>query len=419
MTIEKIKALDAYSSLESFSYYPKPEIDKQRLIPYPKISHQPKFKIKKTDKIFSIGSCFARNVEKALSNLNINTISSRISSHSGTENIINKYTPSSIKQDLQIISGLKIKFQKYSTIYQLQPNKFLNLSFGGGDCYKFLDNEKIKEKTDLFYENYLKLKKANVIIITLGLIETWYDLKRDIYLNITPPKSIVSKSPEDFELHVMDFDDVYKDLLEIYKLLQTICGVDIKLLLTVSPVPLARTFRNQDCLQANIYSKSVLRAAAEKITYKHENISYFPSYDIVFLTSLERAWIKKDFRHVQQSLIDKIMQKVISSYFEDFISPPSKEQLQRYFGSKQYKVILNIINEYMSTIGCSIKIIKPIYIRYYYAAANIKLSLNPIESIALLDSVIKVYPRHKNAIALRKIAFTFSKKTNLKKAFSA
>jgi hypothetical protein len=411
MTIEKIKAVEAYRTLKKISYYPRPEIDKHRLIPYPEILHQPKFKIKKTDKIFTIGSCFARNVEKALNSLNINTISSTISSLSSTENIINKYTPSSIKQDLQIIAGEEIEFEKYSTIYELQPNKFLNLSFGGSGCYKFLDDKKIKQKTDLFYKNFSKLKKANVIIITLGLIETWYDLKRNVYLNIAPPKSIVLKRPEDFELHVMDFDDVYRDLLDIFKLLQTICGEDIKLLITVSPIPLAATFRPQDCLQANIYSKSVLRAAAEKFTYTHDNISYFPSFEIVFLTSLERAWVKKDFRHIQQSLVDKIMANVISTYIEGFVSAPSKEQLRSFFVLKQFKEILHYTNEYVSLIGGSIKN-SPAYIRYYYAVANIKLSLNIIESIDLLDSVIKDYPRHISAIKLREIAFATLPKKN-------
>ena len=110
-------------------------------------------------------------------------------------------------------------------------------------------------------------------------------------------------------------------------------------------------------------------------------------------------------------LVDKIMANVISKYIEGYACAPSKEQLRSFCILKQFKEILHSTNEYVSLIGGSIKN-TPAYIRYYYAVANIKLSINISESIDLLDSVIKDYPRHTSAIKLREIAFANLSKKN-------
>jgi hypothetical protein len=48
----------------------------------------------------------------------------------------------------------------------------------------------------------------------------------------------------------------------------------------LSPIPLQLTFSKNDIFSANIYSKSVLRAAVENVISTDEGVFYFPSYEL-------------------------------------------------------------------------------------------------------------------------------------------
>ena len=54
-----------------------------------------------------------------------------------------------------------------------------------------------------------------------------------------------------------------------------------RLLLTVSPVHLWATFRKDaDVITASCNSKSTLRAVADEFTARHENVFYFPAFEM-------------------------------------------------------------------------------------------------------------------------------------------
>jgi hypothetical protein len=58
---------------------------------------------------------------------------------------------------------------------------------------------------------------------------------------------------------------------------------------TVSPVPLQRTFSGQDVYVANNLSKSTLRAALGQLAVNRKNVRYFPSYEMV-MAARDEAW---------------------------------------------------------------------------------------------------------------------------------
>jgi hypothetical protein len=76
-------------------------------------------------------------------------------------------------------------------------------------------------------------------------------------------------------------------------------GTD-KILLTVSPVPLTKTFTNEDAVVANSYSKSVLRVCAQELKERHPEVDYFPSFEIVSSCGLDS--FKEDNIHVRLPL---------------------------------------------------------------------------------------------------------------------
>lgn len=159
--------------------------------------------------------------------------------------------------------------------------------------------------------------QADVIILTLGLVEAWFDKQTLSYLNIPPWGQFGS---DRFELRVTDYTENRKSLQQLIELLRAACKPDLKVILTVSPVPLKETFSGQDIVVANAYSKSVLRAVAQDIALENPNTDYFPSYEMVTLAAPDAAW-RVDRRHVRRDFVRLIVSSFLSSYVRDSVQP--------------------------------------------------------------------------------------------------
>jgi hypothetical protein len=79
------------------------------------------------------------------------------------------------------------------------------------------------------------------------------------------------------------------------------------LVLTVSPVALAKTFTNQDIIVANCESKSQLRAVAGQIRREFPNVCYWPSFEI----ATKQDVYCRDGRHVSPQAV----QFIIDNFF--------------------------------------------------------------------------------------------------------
>jgi len=161
-----------------------------------------------------------------------------------------------------------------------------------------------------------RAKDADVVIITLGYVETWYDTKLGIYLNTSPPQPLIKAEPDRFTFRVLSYEDVLGALHDVHALLVKHRTKPLKMLVTVSPVPLLSTFRDMDVLVANAYSKSVQRAAIDAFIRDAEGVDYFPSYEFVILSNPDVAWSRGDYRHVSPDLVARIMSNVITQYVE-------------------------------------------------------------------------------------------------------
>jgi hypothetical protein len=81
-----------------------------------------------------------------------------------------------------------------------------------------------------------------------------------------------------------------------------------RVILTVSPVPLAATARrDQHVLTATTYSKSVLRVAAETLVSRFRHVEYFPSYEIITGAFSRGAYYADDLRNVLEDGVSHVM----------------------------------------------------------------------------------------------------------------
>lgn len=328
--MKSIETADAQTVLErvkqnNYRKYPTPESDRQRLRPFAKPEMKSSFSISKSDNIFAIGSCFARNIEQRLTDFGFNVLSdarneTSFSNMNDVPTLFNKYTIKSIQNELDA----------------LLPNTHMNIEkfyyeFGKGSGFDFqlgapklaFDKQEYKEFRKTYSGIFRKLRKADVVILTLGYVELWYDTKRKLYTNVSPPANFLKRHATEFEFHVLGYEQVYEQLQQTWQTLQDICGKNVRMLLTVSPVPLRSTLRDMDVLVANSYSKSVQRAAAERFCVENHNVDYFPSYEFVSLSEPSASFTARDYRHITGDMVSLIMQHALKEYtdLEDIVAP--------------------------------------------------------------------------------------------------
>lgn len=146
-------------------------------------------------------------------------------------------------------------------------------------------------------------EEVEVFIVTLGLNECWA-LKSD--------GSVLSNLPRRGEIYSLVRPrqlTVSENVQELQSFLNLVRRYNpgFKLIVSLSPVPLMATFReDQNVIAANAHSKAVLRVAADEFVSSNEGVFYFPSYEYV-MHCASNAW-KPDERHVTKDTVTSIMQ---------------------------------------------------------------------------------------------------------------
>ncbi|WP_174300274.1 GSCFA domain-containing protein [Caulobacter sp. S45] len=273
--------------------------------------------MEKGESVFTIGSCFARNVETRLEAAGfyvpmrqLEIVSEYVGSNEDNPNIFNNYGAPSILNELQWALGER-DFDPETCLLEVTPGKFCDLHLTR--LLKAVPVDEALARRNRIKAAMAKVRDCRIIIITLGLVEVWYDNHSQSYLNIPPPKMAAAKYPDRFVIHVMQYNDILDCLNETLALIGRHNANDFKVVLTVSPVPLALTFTDQDVIVANTYSKSVLRAVSQELADRHANVDYFPSYESIVLSDRKEAW-QDDQRHPTQSIISENVNRMVAAY---------------------------------------------------------------------------------------------------------
>lgn len=297
--------------------WPHPDRDSERLVPLPTPRVSPSFQLEKGSSIYTVGSCFARNIEEELSTHGFELPTLKIKAveedrATGRANgMLNKFVTGSMLLELEWALGGKPFNEEF--FHEIAPGEYVDLSLKPG--MKPVSLERVRTRRREVTENTREVARCRCVTITLGLVESWYDRELDAYLNCTPPLSVVKAKPSRFEFRVSTFDEVYRDVTQMIGLING-CGEEDKyIILTVSPVPLDTTFSGQDVLLANSYSKSVLRAVAETVSQEVDRVDYFPAYEVVTMADAQFAW-GGDYRHVNSRIVRHIVQLLVENYMQ-------------------------------------------------------------------------------------------------------
>lgn len=358
MPLEKVPATDLYARLRhnKSRIYPSAKRGAERLIPFARPTVRAGFSFDTDSEIFATGSCFARNVEKSLHFIGANVVSSPTDIPAPPKatqifQLYNKYTVHSILNEFRWALGGK-DVDHSALLVADKDGKYYDLQVAASAEITGT-KEEMTAFRQAYNQSFARAKTAEVVIITLGLVECWYDTELEVYLNMAPPKPLTELYPGRFEFHLLDYNDILNALTEIHGLLCDNNPTPPKILVTVSPVGLAATFREDDVLVTNCYSKSVQRAAVEAYVMTHD-ASYFPSYEYITLTDSKFAWGNKDFRHVRQEAVDRIMADVLLAYVG-----PSRGQELLYirghatarFDNGEHEMVIDLIEPRLDDFG--------------------------------------------------------------------
>ena len=81
-------------------------------------------------------------------------------------------------------------------------------------------------------------------------------------------------------------------------------------------MPLVATFENNSVLSSTTYSKSVLRVAAEQVQSNFNNVTYFPSYEIITGPHSRGRYFEDDLREVKEEGVNHVMSVFMNNFCE-------------------------------------------------------------------------------------------------------
>ncbi|MBA4791429.1 MAG: GSCFA domain-containing protein [Rhizobiales bacterium] len=301
----------------------------QRLAPFCRPQLRPSFSIGKDDLVFTIGSCFARNIEQHLVIEGFNVAVSQFEGLCAAEGVkvksstLNKFVVQSILNELRwaLVPGSEFP---WDSLVEVREGRYLDMQLAAGLMPAPKETMLGMRRAVL---NYMKLiKDAKVIIITLGLAEAWFDTEYGIYMNSMPLKATADRYGDRFKFHLLEYNEILSSLREIISVLEEHGHPDFRILLTVSPVALGSTMTLNDAFVANTYSKAVQRAAVEQFCLENPRVDYLPTYESITLSERNVAWAE-DGAHVSDDAVRLNVIRMQQAYLDGGLSGAKDDEI--------------------------------------------------------------------------------------------
>jgi tetratricopeptide (TPR) repeat protein len=212
------------------------------------LNREPKF-ISKATRFFTMGSCFARNLARSLNSSGYAALHMEISEY------INTTFANRVFVDW--LSGAEIDAAIRDRIAELLPQGWNK-------------------------ENTLRIiKDSNVFILTLGVAPAFFDRATGDFV-LPRPSALNSRVlAEKYRYRTTSVQENVDNVLYLINFVRSI-SPGIKIVVTVSPVPLVASFEYESAVQADCLSKSTMRLVAHEVVNNSDvaDIVYWPSFEV-------------------------------------------------------------------------------------------------------------------------------------------
>ena len=274
------------------------------------------FEISVTDKIATMGSCFAQHMARHVQ-------------AAGLHHYVAEPAPADMDPATARQRGYGVYSARYGNVYT--PRQALQLfdrAFGlfqpvddvweTGDGYvdafrPVIEPDSLGSKEAVKAQAQLHLScvrdvflNSDWLVFTLGLTESWSSRIDGAVYPLAPGVRAGAWDPQIHQFINLTIQDLREDL---DRFIEKISGVNknLKILLTVSPVPLVATYERRHVLVSTVYSKSALRVAVDEMERKHEHVHYFPSYEIITSPAFGGRFFQDDLREVNELGVAHVM----------------------------------------------------------------------------------------------------------------
>jgi hypothetical protein len=278
--------------------------------------YAPRFPIAATTRIATAGSCFAQHIGRELR-------------QRGLAYLDLEPAPEGLPPAQQLDFGYGMYSARYGNVYtSRQLRQMLDRALG-----RFEPPDAIWSEGDRHYDAFrpsiepegfasveelvairrhhlaqvLKLvEQAEVFVFTLGLTETWVSRESGAAYPTCPGTIAGTFDATKHVLVNLSHDEVVADMTAFFHAARQI-NPRLRMLLTVSPVPLTATATSDHVMVATTRSKSVLRAAAATLCDRHPEIDYFPSYELVSAAPMRGMFFEPNMRSVSLHGVRHVM----------------------------------------------------------------------------------------------------------------
>lgn len=303
-----------------------------------------KWKLNANDQIATAGSCFAQHISYHLSKNNFNILDVELAPDVLPKEKHHKFGYSmysarygniyTVRQLLQLAQEIAGEYEPQEIIWK-KDNQYYdalrpNIEPQGLTSIKEVELHRqyhLKQVKQLFLE-------MDVFIYTLGLTEAWVHKKSGTVYPIAPGIIAGQFDDEQYVFKNFEFEEIITDFKQF---IQTIGHFRAdnkppKIILTVSPVPLTATASGQHILQANMYSKAILRAVAGYLTKHFSYIDYFPSFEIITNPAARGIYYANNLRSITNEGVEIVMKA--------FFNQHQKQTLKTKSNNKEVEVDL-------------------------------------------------------------------------------
>lgn len=277
---------------------------------------KPKFSIQRRDTIATAGSCFAQHIGKALSERGFNWLDAepgpssllpgdrlRLNYGIFSFRTANIYTAAMLRQWIEWAFEAR---HPPPEVWE-ENGRFFDPFRPTIEPNGFASPEKMLASQAVTLSAIRRaVRTSSVFAFTLGLTEGWINTAAGHVYAACPGTSHGTFDPSLHAFKNFNQTSILADLTAATDLARTF-NPELRILLTVSPVPLTATASGKHVLVATTYSKSVLRSAAGEFTEERPYADYFPSYELVTSPPFRGLFFDPNLRTVAPQGVKLVM----------------------------------------------------------------------------------------------------------------
>ncbi|SLN11750.1 GSCFA domain-containing protein [Pseudooctadecabacter jejudonensis] len=283
------------------------------------------FPFSRRDRIATAGSCFAQNVAKYLraapdvTLMETETLEYSDPVYSGRYG--NIYSPRQMTELLE--ECLKGTPDASAPILRRSDDRYVDVfrpfmapdGFETAEAVLAARAEHLTAIRPIFTE-------ASIFVFTLGLTEVWCADQGGTTGRAYPvcPGVYSDDSDRPYIFCNLSFAETLADTTRFLDRLADV-NPGVRVILTVSPVPLTATASGDHVLTATMLSKSILRAVAGELAATRNDVVYFPSYEMVANPFGTASGYEENRRSVRPDIVAAIMEVFRGAFIEGRTAP--------------------------------------------------------------------------------------------------